>query len=328
VGRAERVREPMVRGGSAIRTALALTIVAAGVVLLATLWMSRREAAPVEDASEVVKVGVVQGQPVGGYLQSSHTELAALTDPSAPAAGDTWALISLDDYVSPGRLPTLLEGTTVAQVYTRVPLAAVRTQVVRVPVYRLPADVLSGMLDAALQRDREQAEYQQLARRLNAAGATQERARRAYETAAGTAGQEAAAYRSGCSCVFAAVVRATPAVLRGVGERAGVRVVDPAPEVRRLDRTEFRPPLPEQTGTIPVEPGRSPAVPNGDSGIATRTPAPILSSLGVPVTSASPVRSDSHVDPSVPAPEERAAVPSASNASAGQGSPSSSSATP
>ena len=40
MGRAERVREPMVRGGSAIRTAFALTIVAAGVVVLATMWMN------------------------------------------------------------------------------------------------------------------------------------------------------------------------------------------------------------------------------------------------------------------------------------------------
>ena len=323
-----RAREPLVRGGSAIRTALALTVVAAGIVLLATLWASRREAAPVEDASEVVKVGVVQGQPVGGYLQSSQTELAGLTDPSAPATGDTWALVSLDDYVAPGRLPTLLEGTTVAQVYTRVPLTAVRTQVVRIPVYRLPADVLSGMLDAALQRDREQAEYQQLARRLEAGGATPERARRAYRTAADTAAAEASAYRTGCSCVFAAVVRATPAVLRGVGQRDGVRMVDPAPEVRRLDRTEFRPPLPEQIGTIPAEPGRSPAVPTGHSGIATRTPAPILSSLGVPVTSASPGDSEILIDPTAPAPEERAAVPPASGATPGQGSPSSSAAAP
>ncbi len=303
------------RGGSAIRTALALTVVSAGVVLLATIWVSRREAVPAEDASEVVRVGVVQGQPVGGYLHSSRTELAALTDPSAPATGDTWALVSLDDYVAPGRLPTLLEGTAVAQVYTRVPLPGVRTQVVRVPVYRLPADVLSGMLDAALQRDREQAEYQQLARRLHGDGATPERARRAYGTAARTAAAEAAAYRSGCSCVFAAVVRATPAVLRGVGERHGVRVVDPAPEVRRLDRTEFRPPLPEQIGTIPAEPGRSPAVPNDDSGIASRMPAPILSSLGVPVPSAAPGGSASQTDPSAPAPEERAAIPPASPSS-------------
>lgn len=320
--RAERVREPVVRGGSVVRTALALAAVSVGVVLLGALWVSRHEAPPAEDPSDVVRVGVVQGQSVPGYLQSARTELAALTDPSAPAAGDTWALVSLDAYVPPGRLPVLFDGTAVAQVYARVPLAGARSQVVRIPVYRLPADAMSGMLDAALQRDREQAEYLQLARRLRGDGATQERARRAYETAAGTAAAEAAAYRSGCSCVFAAVVRATPGVLRGVGDRPGVRGVDPAPEVRRLDRTEFRPPLPEQAGTVPPEPSRSPAVPNGDSGIATRMPTPILSSLGVPVTSASPGGSDLDTDPSDPAPEERSAVPSASDPTAAHRAPS------
>lgn len=281
MGRAVRVRLPGVRGAPLVRVALTVAAVSAGVVLLGLIWVSRRDAPPADGPGDVVRVGVVQGQSVPGYLRSTDAELAALTDPSAPASGEMWALVSLDGYVSPGRLPELLDGAAVAQVYTRVPLAGVRTPVIRVPVYRLPADVMSGMLDAALQRDREQAEYQQLARRLRGDGATQERARRAYETAAATAAAEAAAYRSGCSCAFAAVVRAAPGVLRGVALRAGVRAVDPAPEVRRLDRAEFRPPLPEQTGTVPAEPSRSPAVPNDDSGIASRTPAPILSSLGV-----------------------------------------------
>ena len=127
----------------------------------------------------------------------------------------------------------------------------------------------------SMELERERAEYIQLGRRVRNQGEPPERALRAYETAAGTAATEAAAYRSGCSCVFAAVLRAAPAVLQGVARRAGVRIVDPAPEVRRLDRTEFRPPLPEQTGTVPAEPSRSPAVPNEDSGIASQASAPI-----------------------------------------------------
>jgi hypothetical protein len=118
------------------------------------------------------------------------------------------------------------------------------------------------------------------------------RPRQAYETAARTAGAEAAAYRSGCACVFAAVVRGAPAALQLVATRPGVRAVDPAPEVQRLDRAEFRPPLPEQDGTVPAEASGSPQVaPNDDSGIASRTPTPILSSLGSPVMSGSPAGS-------------------------------------
>ncbi|HEX9999192.1 MAG TPA: hypothetical protein VGB74_01955, partial [Actinoplanes sp.] len=266
---------------------IAAAVVGPAVLLAGLIWASERDVHPPADRSDVLRVGVVQGQSVPGYLRSSRTELAALTSPSAPVTGDTWALVSLGRYLPPGALPKLLSGAEVAEIYTRVPLAGAHTQVVRIRVHRLPADAMSGMLDAAVDRERERAEYLKLGHRVRNQGEPQERARRAYETAAGIAGTEAAAYRSGCSCVFAAVVRAAPAALQGLARRPGVRVVDPAPEVDRLDRTEFRPPLPEQTGTVPAEPSREPAVPNEDSGIASHASAPIMSSFGVPVRSIS-----------------------------------------
>lgn len=323
MGPAGHVREPATHGAAALRTVIAFSVLVVGVILLGVLWISRREALPDDDhPGDVVRVGVVQGQTVPGYLGSSRKELAALTNPSAPVAGDTWALVSLNTYMAPGGLPDLLAGAAVAEVYTHVPLSGVHTQVVRIPVYRLPADVMTGMLDAALDRDREQAEYRQLSRRTTGDGANQVRARQAYETAAAAAGAEAAAYRTGCSCVFAAVIRAAPTTLQGVATRPGVRVVDPAPEVQRLDRTEFRPPLPEQSGTVPAEPGPTPAVPNDDSGIATRTSAPILSSLGVPsVRSASSGGDDKQSLPAAPTSEDRPAVPSAPDAKPAQDVP-------
>ncbi len=314
MGPAERVRGPALRGAPAARLTVAVAVVSAGVLLLGAIWLSRREATPAEGSGDVVRVGVVQGQSVPGYLDATRDELAALTDPTAPAAGETWALVSLDGYVTAGLLPGLFGGTAVAQVYARVPLPETHTPVVRIEVYRLPADVLSGLLDTALERDREHAEYERLASRLTGQEENQERARRAYASAARTAAAEASAYRSGCSCVFAAVVRAAPSDLRELAARPGVRAVDPAPEVRNLDRTEFRPPWPEQTGTVPAEPSRSPAVPSGGPAIASRTPTPIVSSPGAPVTSASSGVPASPTETSAPVPEERAAVPSASDA--------------
>ncbi|GAB2590088.1 hypothetical protein Aab01nite_40800 [Paractinoplanes abujensis] len=314
MGPAERIRGPVLGGAPAVRLAATVAAVSAGVLLVGLIWVSRRDAVPPEDPSDVVRVGVVQGQSVPGYLDATRSELTALTDPSAPAAGETWALVSLDGYVGPGLLPDLLAGTAVAQAYARVPLPGTHTPVVRIPVYRLPADVMSGMLDTALARDREHAEYEQLARRLAGDDDNQQRARRAYATAARTAAQEASAYRSGCSCVFAAVVRAAPSALRDLADRPGVRAVDPAPEVRSLDRTQFRPPQPEENGTVPPEPSRSPAVPMGTPGIASRPPAPIVSSPGAPVTSASSSVAGRTSTPSTPAHEERSAVPSASDA--------------
>ena len=323
MGPAERVREPVV-GAIALRAMIGLAVVSAFAVLVAVIWASHRDDPAPGARGDLVQVGVVQGQAVSGYVSNSRSELAALTDPSAPAAGDTWALVSLDDYVPAGRLPGMFDGAAVAQVYTRVPLAGRHTQVVRIPVYRLPADVISGMLGAAVQRDQERAEYEQLGRRLTGDEPNVARAREAYRSAAATAGAEADAYRSGCACVFAAVVRAAPAALQVVADRPGVRVVDPAPEVRQLDRTEFRPPLPEQDGTIPAEPSGSPIpVPNDGSAIASRTPAPILSSSGLPVTSDARASLDPLPEPSAAAPEERPTVPSATDASAAHGSPSS-----
>jgi hypothetical protein len=320
VGPAERVRQPMV-GGTVVRAVVGLALVSSGVLLLAAIWATHRVVLPDSDSGEMARVGVVPGQSVAGYLRSSRAELAALADPSAPVSGDTWALVSLDHYVPPGGLSGVLDGATVAQVFARVPIPDAHTQTVRLPVFRLPADALSGMLDAAVQRDREQAEYLQLSGRLTAG---EGRARQAYESAARTAGAEAAAYRSGCACVFAAVIRGRPSVLQQVADRPGVRSVDPAPEVRQLDRTEFRPPLPEQEGTVPADPSGSPqAVPNDSSAIASHLPAPILSSLGSPVRSSSQVGLDPLLVPTASAPLHSAAVPSVTAPSAVQEAPSS-----
>jgi hypothetical protein len=261
--------------------------------------------------ADVVRVGVVEGQSVPGYLNSSRGELAALLRASS-APGDTWALVSLSAYVPPDRLPAVLGGATVAQVYARAPLGAARTQVVRIPAYRLPDDVVAGMLGAAVSRDRERADYTQLSQELTGTNPNDMRLRRAYADAAAVAGAEATAYREHCSCVFAAVVRGGPAVLDQIAGRAEVRAVDPAPEVRALDHTEFRPPLPEEHTTVPVETRAViPSTPGSVAAVAPASLAPLPSSFGAAVTSDSPKDPGSGTAPSFPASEERTAVPSA-----------------
>lgn len=328
MGPAERMRALTIRGPAGLRVSVAVAAVAVAALSLGIVWTAQHgTAVPTPgDSGDVVEVGVVQGQSIPAYLAAARRELAGLTDPSAPPAGDTWALASLDNYVPPGRLPGLLGGAGVAQVYARVPLPGVHTQVVRIPVYRLPADVTAGMAAAAQQRDQEQAEYLRLSGKLTGGGPNDERARHAYDAAARAAAAEATAYRSGCACVFAAVIRAAPAVLQQIADRPGVRVVDPAPEVHSLDSTEFRAPLPEESGTVPVDPSPTPTpVPTGTPGIASPGAAPLVSSLGLPVK---PVKSNSPrgsdpvaPDPSATAPEERSAVASAPGTSAAQAVP-------
>ena len=310
------LRMPLPRGltrrGSPVRLRIAtgLALAAAGALLLTVIWVGGPDPGVDDGAADVVRVGVVEGQSVPGYLNSSRGELAALV--RAPSPGETWALVSLSAYVSPDQLPAVLGGATVAEVYARAPLGATQTQVVRIPAYQLPDDVVAGMLNAAVSRDRERADYTQLSRELTGTNPNDMRLRRAYDDAAAVAGAEAVAYREHCRCVFAAVVRGGPAVLDQIAERAEVRVVDPAPEVHALDRAEFRPPLPEQHTTVPVETRSvTPSALGGGPAVAPATSTPLPSSLGAAVTSASPEDPGSTSGPSFPASEERTAVPSA-----------------
>jgi len=298
--------------GLPLRLATGLALASVATLLIASIWTADRGPEPDSGAGpDLIRVGVVEGQSVPGYLRSSQGELAALLRGSAPAT-PTWALVSLNAYFPPDRLMSVLGGVAVAQVYARAQVPGTMTQVVRIPVYRMPDDVVNGMVSAAAGRDRERADYQHLGAELRGGGEDEIRLRRAYESAAGTAADEAAAYRARCSCVFAAVVRAAPIALQGIAGHAEVRAVDPAPEVGGLDRTEFRPPLPELRTTVPDEPRLSTTPPTpAASRVASGTPAPLPSSTGANVTSASSDNPGPGSVPSAPASEERAAAPSA-----------------
>jgi hypothetical protein len=268
-------------GRFGLRLLTGLALAAAATLIITIIWASEKDPAPRDPgAAEVVRIGVVEGQSVPGYLDSSRGELDALV--RAGPGGQTWALVSLSAYVAPDRLTAVLGGAAVAQVYTRAPLPDNQTPVVRIPAYRLPDDVVTGMLATAQRRDREQADYHRLSEDLTGAGANVIRLRRAYESAASAAAAEAHAYRAHCACVFAAVVRAVPAALRDLAGRAEVRAVDPAPEVRELDRVEFRPPLPFDP-TL----NATASAPAGTSSVAPERPAPLTSSSGASVISGS-----------------------------------------
>ena len=314
MGAAPGMRAVLVRfGGASLRLQImtGTAVAAITALVLVVLWADRELPARPE-TGDMLRVGVVEGQSVSGYLHSSRDELARLTGPSAPVTGEIWALVAFHEYTEAGLLAQALAGSQAAQVYTRAPLAGVRTAVTRIPVLRLPADVTAGMLAAAAARDRERAEYERLSGELTGSGRNETRLRTAYGTAARAAAEEAAAYRAGCACAFAAVVRGTPAALDVIAARPRVRVVDPAPEVWQPDRVEFRPPLPEETEVASPDPASS-GVPSPPAGVASGAPGPLPSSIGTDVTSASP--DDSGVTPSVAVfpSEGPVAVPSATD---------------
>jgi hypothetical protein len=181
VGPAPRMRAVLVGfGGAALRLQImtGAALVAIVALILVVFWADREPPAG-DEAGDLLRVGVVEGQSVAGYLRSSRDELARLTGPSAPVGGETWALVAFNRYTGADGLPAMLAGAQAAQVYTRVPLEDTRTPVVRIPVVVLPGDVDAGMLGAAQARDREQADYQRLSRALTqrgtAAGGVRER---------------------------------------------------------------------------------------------------------------------------------------------------------
>ncbi|MET8066504.1 hypothetical protein [Micromonospora sp. NPDC005313] len=251
---------PSRRARSAALTWLAL---ACALVVLVVAVAQRRDR-PVSDRTvgEVTRVGVTGGASIPEYLRAAGDELARLDAP------DGYALVSFADYLTPARAAAALDGTRVSAVVARVPLPGRQTEIVRIAALRLPQDVVAGMAGVAGRKDREAADY-----RSRAAATADMELRRVYDSGAEVAVREAAAYRTGCACVYAAVVSAAPDALRALAGRAGVRVVDPAPEVRRLDRTVFTPPLPEQRDVVrpPADTGPDEAGGMGDSSEAART---------------------------------------------------------
>jgi hypothetical protein len=230
------------RGARRIGVPLAVVVVA----LVALVLTRHRPAAPDFGGTDVVRVGVSQGASIPGYLADSGSRLAAL-----PAGTPVYALVSFVGYLAPDAVGRVLTGVEPFRVYTRVPLPATQTAIVSIPVARLPGDLLAGM-DA------------EAGRRADEAGRTGDP----------VASTEADRYRQHCACAYAAVVRADAAALSALAGRPQVRAVDPAPEVTRLDRAVFLPPLPEQAGAAgpPDQIASAPAPPDVAASPSTGSP--------------------------------------------------------
>jgi hypothetical protein len=238
----------------------------AGAAALAAAWWAAGDRGPAgaPRPEDLARVGVSPGQSIPGYVRDSRLELDRLAA-AAPPAGETYALVTLTAYLAPDRVAPVVTGVAVSMVYAKVPLPGTQTEIVRIDAFRVPEDVLAGMDQVALRKEGEALDYRDLSAKLTGRGTQERQLRAAYDGGARAAEAEAVAYRRRCSCVYAAIVRATPAELADLARRPGVRAVDAAPEVRRLDRAVFLPPLPEQSEVArPAVDASQPA-----SGVAT-----------------------------------------------------------
>ena len=142
---------------------------------------------PVGDRTvgEVTRVGVVDGDSVPGYLRSAAADLAALPASAPATEGGTYALVTLDAYLPPQRLATVLGDVGVSTVFGRVPLPGRQTEIVKIPALRVPDDVVAGMGEVADRKETEAADYRAQGRRgrrrrggrARAAGAVRQRRR-------------------------------------------------------------------------------------------------------------------------------------------------------
>jgi hypothetical protein len=244
-GQADRAR------GRVLGTTAVLGVVA---VVGAAVYVSGDTPPTDSTVGDVVRVGAVEGDQVGRYTDRAGAEVRALV---SGGTAETYALVSLRGYATPGGVLPVLADVETVRVFVRLPLPDVQTPLVSFGVRTPAADIPAAMARIAAERETAAAQDERTAAGLSG-GDPKERELKAFYTGSAALDRaEAAAFRKGCACVYAVVVRATPVRLQQLAGRAGVRVVDPAPEVRRLDRTVFLPLLPEQTTVVAPPPDRS-----------------------------------------------------------------------
>ena len=191
------------------------------------------------------------GTQVDAYVGASTARLADLSRESPDA--DHVALVSLERYLTPEQLQTLVGEVEVQRVYLRAPLPDVAAPEV-VPVETPPASLLLTVREVyeriAVRRAEDQRELLALARSITPDTSDESEFRAFYEEQAAAAGREAAAYRANCACVMAAVVRAPVRELVELKEMADIRAVQAARTGADLDDLDVRPLLPEVEGEV------------------------------------------------------------------------------
>jgi hypothetical protein len=231
---------------------LAVTGVAA--VVASAVYVSWDTPPPDVTVGEVVRVGAAEGDQVPLYTDRARAELRALV---TAGTAEAYALVSFRGYATPGGVVPVLRDVETVRAFVRLPVAGVQTPIVSFGVQTPAVDIPAAMARVAAQREAAALEDEKTAAGLSGDDARERALKAFYTDNARLDRAEASAYRQGCACVYAVVVRATPVRLAELAGRAGVRVVDPAPEIRRLDRTVFLPLLPEQMAVVAPPPDRS-----------------------------------------------------------------------
>ena len=204
----------------------------------------------VAEGARAPELGLVLGPPVGADAEAHLAQGAGRLSELDPRARHL-ALVSLRSAVTPAQTGALLDraGLVLERAYLRADVPGRPEEV----LFQTPGDVVSGLQQVFSATATRKADEQRdlLATAATTDGTDQELELKAlYEQDASTAGAEAAAYRSGCACVFALVVNADVASLRGLLDLPEVRGVEAAPRGAAVAALSVRPLRPSETGTI------------------------------------------------------------------------------
>ena len=275
VATASRRGESLLQGGGALRRLddrfassgplkLLRDVPQLGVLLIAVLFLAgtgtalslrgpesvRVRQAAEREAELPMSLGPAVGADIDAHFAAARERIVELSrsDPE-----DRYlALVSLNKGLTPEEVGELLEESDleVTRAYLRAPVPGEPEEI----VFQTPGDVVAGLRQVFSETAARKAEEQQdllgTARTIEAGTPEEEAFRRLYEADARIAGQEAAAYRSGCDCVFSLVVEGDVAALAELLALPIVRGVEAAPRGAELSALEVRPLSPTQQGVV------------------------------------------------------------------------------
>lgn len=201
--------------------------------------------------------GLALGPPVGSGIEEhfaaarERAVAAAAQDPD----GRFLALVSLSRVLAPAEAEQLAmqNGLAVRRVYLRAPVTTGLAEVLPIEVSGDLLPALRAVFEQTAQRKtEEQREFASLASSIEPANPADAEFRAAYEADARAAGEEAAAYRTPCACLFSLVVEGQAAGLVELAAVPGVRGVELARRGADLTALDVLPLFPEVTGVVPA----------------------------------------------------------------------------
>ena len=283
VAKASRRSEALLQGGGALRRLddrfassgplkLLRDVPQLGVLVIAVLFLAGTgtalslrgpESVRVRQAAErEAQLPMSLGPQVGAEIDAHFAEARErIVELSRRDPEDRYlALVSLNKGLTPEEVGELLEesGLEVARAYLRAPVPGEPEEI----VFQTPGDVVAGLRqvfsETAARKAQEQQDLLGTARTIEAGTPEEEAFRRLYEADARIAGQEAAAYRAGCACVFALVVEAEIAALAELLALPIVRGVEAAPRTADLSELDISPLSPTEQGVVAAPTARQP----------------------------------------------------------------------